>query len=164
MKFQGAKRQSQLKRNNKNIQKQSRIHTCWTKNGIPPGRNKVNGKQHVKIQYVVHIKNMLYNNLLIQNQTTLAFGSFFLRPLRSGNDHMGPTKREVRKIIDSKVPAGKGYVSFQEGIDPRVVQGLVTTRRFFFSGGAHVIYIHHTLSFWTFDIKDLKRHLSNMQM
>ena len=26
-----------------------------------------------------------------------------------------PTKRESRKIIDSKVPAGMGYVSFQEG-------------------------------------------------
>ena len=26
-----------------------------------------------------------------------------------------PAKREVRTIIDSKVPAGRGYVSFQEG-------------------------------------------------
>ena len=27
-----------------------------------------------------------------------------------------PTKREYRKIIDSKVAAGKGYVSSQEGV------------------------------------------------
>ena len=28
----------------------------------------------------------------------------------SGNDHMGPTKREVGKIVGSKAPAGRGYV------------------------------------------------------
>ena len=29
---------------------------------------------------------------------------------------MGPTKRESRKIIDSKVPNGRGYVRFRKGI------------------------------------------------
>ena len=40
----------------------------------------------------------------------------------SGNDHMGPIKPESRKIIDSKVPAGRGYVSFREGLTGEIFQ------------------------------------------
>ena len=41
--------------------------------------------------------------------------SRFLDNYPPGNEKTYPTKREVGKIIDSKVPTGRGYVSSLEG-------------------------------------------------